>query len=143
MRRFVNEQVSTSSGTIAMVQKQARVEKVILGYVVHNLDFNLSKKETQIQHCLLEQDQLLQPTDPMDLDLPDTELPEYMYYIQDTIAKGQIVIVPPVQDKTPGVRADSAFTEELFPLPIRPPPPSQQQQIKKPPADPAQQDGAL
>jgi uncharacterized membrane protein YgcG len=136
MRRYVNEQVAASSGTIAMVQNQARVENVILENAVHNLDFNLSKMQAQIQHLLLERDQLLQPTDPMDLDLPEPQLPDYIYYIQEAIAKGQIVIVPPVQDKKPRVRADSAFTEELFPLPIRPPPPPQQQQITEPPADP-------
>jgi hypothetical protein len=136
MRRYISEQVATSSGNIAMVQNRARVENVILDNAVHNLDFNLSKMQAQIQHLLVERDQLLQPTDPMNLDLLEPQLPDYIYYIQEAIAKGQIVIVPPVQDKKARVRADSAFTEELFPLPIRAPPPPQQVQNTKPRADP-------
>jgi hypothetical protein len=132
IKRYIQEQVAASTGTIAMLQDQKTAETAILKNAVHNLDFNLSKAQLQIQHLLLERDQLLAPEDPMDLDLPEPQLPDYIYFIQDAIAKGQLVLVPPVQEKKPRSRADSVFTEELFPLPIRPPPPQQQQQTPAP-----------
>jgi hypothetical protein len=72
----------------------------------------------------------------MDLDQLEPQLSDYIYYIQDAIAKVQMIIVAPAQDKKPRVRANSAFTEELLPLPIRQPPPPQQQQITEAPTDP-------
>jgi len=128
MKKYVDWQIASASGTIQMVKEEGQVQDAILRNAIETLDYNFRRSQEQVQNLLLERDTLTAPEDPMDLDLPEPHLPDFIYQIQDAISKGQLTILPPVEEKGVRPRADSALTEEQFPVQIRPPPPVQQQQ---------------
>src|SRR5258706_6214847 len=111
-----------------MVKEENQVRDAVLRNAAETLDYNFRRSQEQIQYLLLERDILTAPDDPMDLDLPEPHLPDFIYQIQNAISKGQLTILPPVEEKEVRPRADSALTEEQFPVQIRPPPPVQQYQ---------------
>jgi hypothetical protein len=121
MRKYVDAQVAASTGPIAMIKDQVHVENVVLKDAVRTMEFNMGQMQKEIHQLLLARDDLTAPEDAMDLDLPEPSLPDYVYFIQDAISKGQLVIQAP-EPAIGRPRAQSAFTEEQFPLPIRPPP---------------------
>ena len=121
MKKYVDWQIASASGTIQMVKEEGQVRDAILRNAIETLDYNFRRSQEQIQHLLLERDILTAPDDPMDLDLPEPHLPDFIYQIQNAISKGQLTILPPVEEKGVRPRAESALTEEQFPVQICPP----------------------
>ncbi len=54
MKKYVDWQIASASGTIQMVKEEGQVRDAILRNAIETLDYNFRRSQEQIQHLLLE-----------------------------------------------------------------------------------------
>jgi hypothetical protein len=97
------------------------------------LDKRSSQLKQQVRMLLLEQGESQLDEDPMDIDLAEVPSPpDCLQIIQQAVSDCRLLIAPvqsPIQGKA---RSNSAFPDDMFPLPVMPPPPPTPQAPKTP-----------
>jgi len=91
---------------------------------VKYLDERSTQLQQQVVRLLLERGEGQTAVDPTDIDVPEVPSPlDYLQIIQEAISDGRLHITA-VQSPVEGrARSNSAFPNDMFPLPVMPPPP--------------------
>jgi hypothetical protein len=120
----ISASIEATTHTMRMISELARAEETMLRDAVKYLDERSSQLQQQVAMLLLGREEGQTAEDPMDIDVPEVPSPpDYLQIIQEAISDSRLQIAA-VQSPVEGrARSNSAFPNDMFPLPVMPPPP--------------------